>query len=271
MPLGFGFGFGFGLASLLMLPLRKKIAISLETGVQNIGLIIALIKLTFKEEQHDEALRFPMFVAFSYVFWIFGFVVMARYGLTKPPEKDIESDMEMIKIPPGRQEGETGTPMGEQLPMNEDSFDENLFNFKQGNSCEDDSVAGGHYYVGDSDPWTNVIYTGADGCVTVDYGSTPADADGRVLVLHNYDGGRMTCVIISKTAVSTSFYSISDLGVYPTNTGGGYAASATISFVDSVVKIAYTELSGDTQCTGTTGDSANSCGTPGTIDEVLLK
>ena len=85
-------------------------------------------------------------------------------------------------------------------------FLENYFILKvcfEGKSCEDNSVAGGHYYVGASDPWVDVIYTGAEGSVTVDYGSTPADADGRVLVLHNYAGGRMTCVIISNTGIRT--------------------------------------------------------------------
>jgi len=67
-----------------------------------------------------------------------------------------------------------------------------------GKSCADASQVGDHYYGGNVavDPWTDAVYTGASGRITVEYGLDVDDAMCRALVIHDSYGSRMTCAQI---------------------------------------------------------------------------
>ena len=68
-----------------------------------------------------------------------------------------------------------------------------------------DADAGGHYYTGTvtSDPWTSISYTSVSGTtagvVSVTTGGTGADIEGRAMVIHGYDGGRIACALLTPT------------------------------------------------------------------------
>jgi len=69
-----------------------------------------------------------------------------------------------------------------------------------GMTCGDN--AGGHYFTGTvtSDPWTSIAYTSvageAKGVVTVMTGATWPDIEGRAMIIHGFDGGRIACALI---------------------------------------------------------------------------
>jgi len=132
-----------------------------------------------------------------------------------------------------------------------------------GNSCDDSSLPGGHYYGGDitSDPWTDVVYSGSEGAVTVNVGTSPSAINNRVLVLHNKAGGRVTCARVAIGNPETAVVSITDLGIYPGSSGSGFEGSSMVSYVDNKVTIGYTGLVGDAECdNGPREGIANSCG-----------
>lgn len=72
----------------------------------------------------------------------------------------------------------------------------------KGTSCANATDPMGHYYSGNmSDPWVTVVYTAngtsAEGSTGfVDMAATWDDAQGRVLVVHEYSGGRVTCMSV---------------------------------------------------------------------------
>ena len=69
----------------------------------------------------------------------------------------------------------------------------------EGTSCA--LNAGGHYYSGATDPWTTVTYTAtgqtSTGNAIVNSGATEAQATGRTMIIHNYDGGRIACALLA--------------------------------------------------------------------------
>merc|ERR1719230_797604 len=56
-----------------------------------------------------------------------------------------------------------------------------------------------------ADPWTSVAYTSADGTLTttlsVDTGGAASDVKGRAFVVHGYDGGRISCALLTEGPV----------------------------------------------------------------------
>ena len=80
----------------------------------------------------------------------------------------------------------------------------------QGFSCESTEAQGGHYYIGDTDPWPVERYSSnQDGYATyngvVDIGG-PATLLGRAFVLHNQAGGRVACGILEPVASDKTYY-----------------------------------------------------------------
>ena len=76
-----------------------------------------------------------------------------------------------------------------------------------GNSCTSDAL--GHFYMGTvtTDPWTTIAYTSssygtASGSVTVDTGASSAQVAGRALIIHGYDGRRISCALLRIQAPS---------------------------------------------------------------------
>ena len=72
-----------------------------------------------------------------------------------------------------------------------------------GTACDGD--AGGHYYDDElvaSDPWGSITYVTAafppsDTTDSVDTGYTEADLVGRTLIIHDYNGGRIACALLT--------------------------------------------------------------------------
>ena len=77
-----------------------------------------------------------------------------------------------------------------------------------GATCTDDAL--GHYFGGSitSDPWGSVAYTStadamAVGTVTLDTGITQTDLNGKAVVVHGFDGGRIACAILGQVTQMT--------------------------------------------------------------------
>ena len=71
-----------------------------------------------------------------------------------------------------------------------------------GMTCSDN--AGGHYFTGTvtADPWTSVSYTAdaggaASGVLQVTTGALGSDVEGRALIVHGFDGGRIGCALLA--------------------------------------------------------------------------
>jgi len=82
--------FGLTFSSCAGLPRKVCQTISLETGLQNLTIVVALIELSFPEHQRDEAQQFPFMVAIIYFFWTF--VALAIFRLDTLPEKIEDTD-----------------------------------------------------------------------------------------------------------------------------------------------------------------------------------
>jgi len=69
-----------------------------------------------------------------------------------------------------------------------------------GYSCDDKDEPGPHYYNTPDDPWVNVVYkakgTVARGSVYVNNGASFKQTKGRVMVVHDITGARVTCAKI---------------------------------------------------------------------------
>jgi len=81
-----------------------------------------------------------------------------------------------------------------------------------GTSCDVASDVGGHYYVKDgrNDPWKPITYFSLGGrahafTVPVETGFTTSDLDGRAIVVHDYDGGRIGCGILRPHVFSSAW------------------------------------------------------------------
>jgi len=135
----------------------------------------------------------------------------------------------------------------------------------EGTTCDDADLVGGHYYgsSASSDPWTTVHYTtDSDGVSNFDLtitaaqlGADPSSVLGRAFIVHNADGARVACALL------TSAVSVGSVGTYPGYTGSiSSTIKGTISYTytDSEVTVVGA-LSGVEQ-SQTAGAAQNSMG-----------
>jgi hypothetical protein len=73
--------------------------------------------------------------------------------------------------------------------------------FHKGRSCAEAGLVGGHYWNSAelaTDPWTfGAYYTSSRGYVKVNYGAGSGSTTGRVFVLHDRDGKRISCDVVA--------------------------------------------------------------------------
>jgi hypothetical protein len=92
----------------------------------------------------------------------------------------------------------------------------------------DCSDAGGHFYEGDSDPWVDVTYTrDTTDPITyyVDLGTT-VSAFNHSMVIHDGNGGRMSCILIIDDTSTTTDTNTTTTTTY---TDAGYATVASFA------------------------------------------
>jgi len=142
-----------------------------------------------------------------------------------------------------------------------------------GMTCSNATDIGGHYWndtykpasrPNATDPWPMASYVSTDkgtaeGHLGVDYGYGFSTSAGRSVVLHDYDGGRISCVQIPMMAqrVTTP---LPALAPYPGYIGPQIGGSVQVDFRGAGVKILYNLTGTDPMCTGVPGDAPNSCG-----------
>lgn len=132
----------------------------------------------------------------------------------------------------------------------------------EGTDCKDATQPGGHYYNTHkykSDPWASIVYVPSDtgkavGSVNVGYGESWTTSIGRVLVVHDSTGARVTCEKIGGKLELFNFEK------YPGYDGDlnvkGYAQ---LYFLGTSVRILHNLSSVDRECK-TPSDASNSCG-----------
>jgi len=127
----------------------------------------------------------------------------------------------------------------------------------EGSSCGLASAIGGHYYGLDSDPWSAGVYTtGSSEVVSLDWGLKFEDAQNALLVVHDFDGGRISCSVIG----GDGSISIDMLGDYPGYTGDlSVSGSVYLEFIGTTTQITYQLDSADPACTAPS-TAGNSCG-----------
>jgi hypothetical protein len=134
-----------------------------------------------------------------------------------------------------------------------------------GESCASHDVVQGHYYVGTTDPWTAVGYSGypSEGSVYVDIGVAYATAWNRAIVVHDHTGARIACQLLYANVPSSLE------GRFPVtyfNYNGDLKLNADarvqLDFImEEHVTVSFTDLGGDIRCDGNlNASSANSCG-----------
>jgi len=139
-----------------------------------------------------------------------------------------------------------------------------------GTSCAVAADVGGHFYVGEEDPWATVVYVVADGSgasagsAVVDTGMPLSDLDKRAFVVHRLgSGGRIACGVLDDVegvdaVVADSFSS------YPGYSGDLTSVSGVVGLVESGdgSQVLSWNLSGvDEACTANAGDNVkNGCG-----------
>jgi len=90
----FGLLFGYCVSKYIIgLPEKLAQTISLETGLQNIALIIAIVEISFSDETiRDEVLKFPLMYSLWYIFWTLGIIIIF-YFMADSGESTIEMDI----------------------------------------------------------------------------------------------------------------------------------------------------------------------------------
>lgn len=131
-----------------------------------------------------------------------------------------------------------------------------------GTTCDVAGEVGGHWYNEAimSDPWTyGAYYTGDSGSLVVDYGYEYPSADGRAFVIHDRDGTRLTCDIITASNEVT----LKEFMPYPQSDGGNFTVTGEVIVTHQMtfVVFEYTLEGLDQNCAGgPTPAVANSCG-----------
>lgn len=132
----------------------------------------------------------------------------------------------------------------------------------EGMSCANASIPGGHYYNKrdyEEDPWAHIVYVEkangtAQGSTSVSYGEDFKSTFGRVLVVHDSTGARITCAKIGGKM------SLKHFRPYPGYEGHlRVHGSADLYFMNGGVFMQYEIMGADWKCTKP-GDKANSCG-----------
>eukprot|EP00494_Astrolonche_serrata_P004048 UN04058 len=98
-----GLCFGFFIALLMGMELSAAKTISLETGIQNVGLAVAMIELNFDGDQKTQVLEYPLICALWYLFWSVFATGIYRWVLIDDEEEErlkqiISDDLEDGKI-----------------------------------------------------------------------------------------------------------------------------------------------------------------------------
>ena len=121
-----------------------------------------------------------------------------------------------------------------------------------------------------ADPWATVVYTTGVGSLTVETGLTAADVEGKAMIIHNKDGGRIACALLQSGApldVGDGTLAAPALmagGFVPYYTyAGNLAISGTVGPMTTVgtTQTFYYQLDGvDPLCSSGAGGAGNSCG-----------
>lgn len=102
------------------------------------------------------------------------------------------------------------------------------------------------------------VLSTAVGSVNVPFGESFTETLGRVLVVHDYAGARVTCAVIAQAPPAHA--DVKDLGKYPGYTGSvAIIGSAKMDFAGSTVKINYNLAGVEAVCAKPT-DASNCCG-----------
>merc|ERR1712137_780021 len=77
-----------------------------------------------------------------------------------------------------------------------------------GSACTNSSVQGGHYYVGDIDPWAPIGYTQTNsvgnGSFVFMLDNFDLDISSKPFIVHNNAGGRVGCGMLMQSLAATS-------------------------------------------------------------------
>lgn len=127
-------------------------------------------------------------------------------------------------------------------------------------SC-DNMMVGTHYFNASQypdDPWEYVVYTAngtmANGSVVVSYGEDFARSEGRALVVHNYDGVKVSCATIPQITDRVNMGSLVQFADKQVLSG-----PITLDFRATSVHIAYNIKGVDPRCVSRSAAN-NSCG-----------
>lgn len=93
-----GCSFGYIVSKLLGMSPKETRTISLETGIQNFSIALAVVQLSFAadEEAQKYALMFPACYGFLYLFWSAILVVFFKYYLAPRDYKGLDNDEEEL-------------------------------------------------------------------------------------------------------------------------------------------------------------------------------
>lgn len=134
-----------------------------------------------------------------------------------------------------------------------------------GFSCATDAEVGGHYYNTSAmaDPWAFASYYEVSGNtsvgkVEVQYGHSVEDTEGRVFVIHDYEGRRVSCGVLPATTDSVT---LGKFGAYLNYTGSMRPTGClSMQFRSTSVQINYNISGVDSRCTARNTSALNSCG-----------
>lgn len=138
-----------------------------------------------------------------------------------------------------------------------------------GTDCSAD--AGGHYWTDNftsEDPWQPVTYTGASNSATkvedvvVGTGTTLADLNGRVFIVHDSTGARVACAKLEMVATAVKSMKVEEFVKYPLTSGRDVTATVTVAQHAGDLQVLEFDIAGgDSACTPDAEVTApNGCG-----------
>ena len=103
-----GCAFGYGVAKLLGMSQKHQRTISLETGIQNFGLTVSIIQLSFRSDVDtmEYALMFPFCYGILYLVWSPILVLLFRHQSSRSPPEEQEDDDEENDEPKSKERKE---------------------------------------------------------------------------------------------------------------------------------------------------------------------